>query len=47
VRDSNVAGLAAIDSMKTSQMEGQLHHFGDELHRAKINIMSLEAQLES
>ncbi len=33
--------------MKASQAEVQLHSLGDDLHRAKIHIMSLEAQLES
>lgn len=33
--------------MKFSSMESQLNHYGDELHKAKIEIMSLEAQLET
>jgi hypothetical protein len=48
VRSSNVVGLVAIDNnMRASQMEGQLHELGDELHRAKTHIMSLAAQIQS
>ena len=44
---NSTAQLGHADLMKASQAEEQLHSFADELHRAKIHIMSLEAQLES
>lgn len=44
---NSIAQLQNADSLKASQAELQLHGISDELHRAKIHIMSLEAQLES
>jgi hypothetical protein len=47
MRHSTAPSQVAVDSnSKVFHIEGQSHHFDDELYGAKIRIMNLEAQLE-
>lgn len=43
----NSSAMLPPDSRRDGQAEVQLHSLSEELHRAKIHIMSVEAQLES